>query len=104
MRVIWLPQAKEQLRNTAKYIYLTFGRNARENFILEVRQTTRLIGSNPLIGIEEPLLKGRSCSYRSLVVRHHNKIVYRILNNYVEVVAFWDTRREPKKQADNISE
>lgn len=41
-------------------------------------------------------------SYRSIVVHQHNKIVYRIVDRHIEVVAFWDTRREPKKQAEQV--
>jgi hypothetical protein len=42
--------------------------------------------------------------YRSFVVNHLNKIVYRILDDCVEVVDFWDVRREPSALAENIEE
>lgn len=31
-----------------------------------------------------------------------NKIVYRITDDRIEIVDFWDVRREPEKQAGNI--
>lgn len=102
MRVKWLPQANNQLRNTAKYIRLAFGNNAKESFILEIRNANRLIGRSPNIGIEEPLLVGRTIQYRSLVVSHLNKIVYSIKKGHIEVVALWDTRREPKKLTEGV--
>lgn len=97
MKVKWLPQAKAQLRFTAKYIQKTFGDNVKKNFLLEVRKTNKAISSNPEIGIEEPLLRGRAIPYRSLVVNRFNKIVYHVLVDHIEVSALWDTRREPKK-------
>lgn len=102
MKVKWLPQAKAQLRFTAKYIQKTFGDNVKKNFLLEVRKTNKAISSNPEIGIEEPLLRGRAIPYRSLVVNRFNKIVYHVLVDHAEVSAFWDTRREPKKQAEGL--
>ena len=40
--------------------------------------------------------------YRSIVVNHLNKMVYRVLDDYIEIVDFWDTRREPKNQAEQV--
>lgn len=38
-------------------------------------------------------------AYRSIIVRRLNKIVYYIDNNTLHIAAFWDTRKEPKRQA-----
>ena len=51
------------------------------------------------MGPIEVLLSDLPSGYRSIVVRHHNKIVYRIVDNHIEVIAFWDTLREPQQQA-----
>lgn len=102
MRVKWLPQAKKQLRNTAKYIQKTFGDSTKDCFLNEVREASKLIGRNPSIGPSEPLLEGRAIVYRSLVVNQFNKIVYHVTVDYVEVSAFWDTRREPKKLTERV--
>lgn len=39
---------------------------------------------------------------RSIVVNRLNKIVYWINGDVIEIVDFWDTRREPKKQAEQV--
>ncbi len=36
MRVIWLPQAQKQLRQTAKYIHREFGQKVRNDFIRDL--------------------------------------------------------------------
>lgn len=68
----------------------------------EVENMNMLLADNPYIGMEEPLLADMSSSYRSIVVCRFNKIVYRIVNDNIEVVAFWNTRREPIMQAKQL--
>ena len=43
MRSIITELAKEQIRQIAKYIRKEFGKNRRDQFMQEVRQTRRLI-------------------------------------------------------------
>lgn len=104
MKVLWLPQAKKQLRQTALYIRGEFGVKSRDDFMEEVRHANKLLEQNPHLGKEEPLLVGFSVKYRSLVVTHLNKIVYFVNDNHIEVAAFWDVRREPKALANEVKE
>ncbi len=40
--------------------------------------------------------------YRSYVLNHLNKIVYHLCDDHIEVVAFWDVRREPAVLVDEM--
>lgn len=104
MNVKWTPTAKKQWRKTAKYIQKKFGDKTREAFMQEVRQTSLLLGDNPFMGKMEPYLADMPCSYRSIVVGRLNKIVYYVDANNVYIVAFWDTRKEPKQQAQQTKD
>lgn len=102
MRVVWLPQAKRQLRQTANYIYREFGQKVRSEFMQHVQHANMLLSKNPNMGLVEPLLADRSIMYRSYVVNRLNKIVYFIKEDHIEVADFWDVRREPQKLAKRI--
>ena len=102
MKVIWLPQAKKQLFQMARYIFKEFGQKARTDFMQDVKHINMLLSENPNMGPEEPLLADRSITYRSYVVNRLNKIVYFIKDDHIEVADFWDVRREPKKLAQRI--
>ena len=104
MRVRWNKQSKEQLRQTSCYICQVFGKKTRDEFMTEVKQTNSLLSENPHLGSIETLLVNLPSKYRSIVDRHLNKIVYRIVDDHIEVVAFWDTRREPTNQASAVKE
>lgn len=102
MKVIWMPLAKETLRDTSDYICKEFGKKIRDEFIQEVLHTSRLIGNNPYIGNVEPYLDELPDGFRSIVVSRLNKIVYRILEDRIEISDFWNCRRNSKNLVSNI--
>ena len=50
----------------------------------------------------EQAQEGRPFAYRSIVVNRLNKIVYRVVEDRIEIADVWDTRREPQQQADDL--
>lgn len=102
MRVIWSLNAQDQLRQAADFIEKRFGKNSRTKFLDDIYHVVPLISRFPHLGKEEPLLEGASVVYRSLVIGRLNKIIYYINDNIIEIVAVWDTRREPKKLAEGL--
>ena len=87
MKSIITELAKQQIRQIAKYIRKEFGKGRRDEFMQEVRQTRRLIEGSPNIGPVEPLLAERPVMYRSYVMNHLDKIVYRIDGDIIYIVA-----------------
>ncbi len=102
MNVIWHSQAKEALADTARYIEQEFGSRYMVRFLREVYHAEQLICDSPNMGVLEPLLAGRSLLYRSFVINRLNKIVYYVEDDTIYIADFWDTRREPRTQADQI--
>ena len=49
----------------------------------------------PTMGKIDPLFAHRKQTYRSIIVRRLNKVVYYVKDDTLHVAAFWDTRREP---------
>ena len=102
MKVIWLPLAKTQLRQTALHLFNEFGKKRKDQFLNEIKDANRFIGSNPYMGKPEPLLADYPELYRSYLVNNLNKIVYCEINNQIEVSAFWDVRRDPNILAEQL--
>jgi plasmid stabilization system protein ParE len=102
MKVSWSKKAGDAVVQTSVYILDKFGPKASEEFLQEVQHVSDLLESNPCLGPVEPLLAQKSKPYRSVVLNHLNKIVYYIKGDTIRIVAFWDTRREPKAQADKL--
>lgn len=102
MKVKWVPQAKKEMRLVAKYINKEFGKKAKDDFIQDVRDASRLIGATPNVGQAESLLADRADMYRSYIVNRLNKTVYRIVDDHIEIADFWDIRRDPSTLADQV--
>jgi len=102
MKVRWNERARTSLRNTASYILTEFGRKSNVEFLRKVYQTERLLQKNPNLGPAEPYLADAPVLYRSIVVNRLNKIIYWINDDVIEIVDFWDTRREPVAQAQEV--
>ena len=102
MIIKWMPQAREALRETAHYIGQSFGIKERIHFRHEIHYVEGLLRQHPHLGSPESFLADRPFLYRSIVVGHLNKIVYRVLDDHIEIVDFWDTRREPNAQAEQV--
>ena len=102
MRVIWHPQAEDALDQVANYVREQFGAKRRNFFLQEVRKTTKILQHSPYIGSIDPLFDDRPVTYRSIIINGLSKMVYYIDDNIIHIAAFWDTRREPKKQSEQV--
>lgn len=104
MKVTITGFAKQQIRETATHIQMEFGRKNRDIFLHKVQDVRRYLETNPHLGPVEPLLSDCPKTYRSIVVTKLNKMIYHIADDHIEVVDFWDVRREPKALAAQVKE
>lgn len=99
MTIQWHKRAAAQLHQVEDYVLRDFGERIRKEFMDEVEQAVVALANMPTMGKVDPLFAHRKETYRSIIVRRLNKIVYYVKGNTLYVAAFWDTRREPKGQA-----
>ncbi len=99
MKIHWHKRAAAQLHQVEEYVLHEFGERIRQEFMDEIEQTTLSLADMPTMGKLDPLFAHRKQSYRSIIVRRLNKIVYFVKSDTLHIAAFWDTRREPKNQA-----
>lgn len=102
MIVSWSKRAAKSAQTTATYIYKEFGNKSSRNFLSEVSHVSQLLETNPYLGQIEPLLLNKKKQYRSIVVNRLNKIVYYVKGETIHIAAVWDTRKEPKSQANKL--
>ncbi|MBR4644318.1 MAG: type II toxin-antitoxin system RelE/ParE family toxin [Bacteroidaceae bacterium] len=99
MKIIWHPRAEKEKDKIADYIRWRFGDKHTEEFMQEVDETAQMLMHSPNIGTIDPLYAHRARTYRSIIINGLSKMVYYIDHDTIRIAAFWDTRREPKKQA-----
>ncbi len=84
------------------YIHKMFGRTRVMTFRQEVDKTVKMLMRHPDAGIMDPLFADRPVAYRSVIVGGLSKMVYRIDEDNIHIVAFWDCRQDPEKQAAKV--
>ena len=102
MKVVWMEQAEKALLRTAKLVQSEFGKKSSERLLRDTHRMGCLLAENPNLGHIEPLLANKPATYRSIVVNRLNKIVYRIVDDTIEIADFWEVRREPSTLANQV--
>ena len=104
MKIHWYKRAAAQLHQVEAYILRDFGKQVTQDCMEDVEQAVLSLAKMPTMGQIDPLFAHRKQTYRSIIVRRLNKIVYFIKDDTIFITAFWDTRREPKNQANQVPE
>ncbi len=102
MKTKWKPIAMQGRRQIVDYILKKFGEIAVKNFILEIRDTIRLLKSNPYMSPIDPLFDNRTRTYRSILINKRSKMVYYIEDDTIQIAGFWDCRRDPDAAAKEV--
>ena len=102
MEIVWAEEAYLAWQETVDYIIQQCGVNAGIEFYKNTESWQDALITFPLMGKEEPLLANRLHAYRSLTISRLNKLIYYIEGDIINIVDFWDTRREPGAQAKRI--
>lgn len=102
MKLYWRIAARQSYFKIAAFIKLNFGRSARDHFVETVKEWTDLLCKHPEMGAIDPLFADRPETYRYVIIANRSRMVYRIIENSIFVLAFWDCRRDPESQAKKV--
>ena len=95
--------AERQITAASEYVEQVWGNVYKARFRQRVRHVIKLLRRNPNLGSAEPLLAQHTNLYRSIVATAQNKIIYTVTDNRIDIVAFWDVRREPTALVNELN-
>ena len=97
MKIIWLEIAQQQLEEVYEFLAQQSERAATDLYNDILDETDKLC-IFPEMAPFEPLFKKKPRKYRSLIVRHNYKVIYRVDTKTEEIVvtSVWDCRCDPK--------
>jgi len=102
MVIIWLPEAKQHLKD----IYLFYKGNRSLNAAIKVRQeiytSVTPLKEYPLMAPVEMFSTKTQEEYHSLVVGKYFKVVYYINDDKIYISAIFDCRQDPKSNENKI--
>lgn len=100
MKVVWYSKAGKTWQETLRYIHSEYGYRSAAKFRKETTAAVKQIKKFPKSAPIEDLLRNSEFEFRSFVFGVHNKLIYYIAKDAIYIADIWDTRREPKTQAD----
>lgn len=103
MKVEWPAAAEDDLREIARRVALTFGRDTAEQTVASVVEETSRLAVFPEIGRRCSEYENARRKYRALHTRH-DRIVYTITDDSILIVAVFDNRRDPATLATLLKE
>jgi len=106
MTVKWAQKAEKSWYKTLQQINDDFGYHSAVKFRKETRDAIKQLKKFPKSGPPEDLLVSADKEYRGLLFGEYNKMIYYIAEaeGAIHIDDLWDTRREPKKQANETNQ
>jgi plasmid stabilization system protein ParE len=92
MEVLVTPRAAQKFEALVAFITHKWGEKAASAFIQNMDAAFSQLQSYPLLGVIEHL------DIRGLQVSAQTRILYRIRNNKIIIISFFDVKQHPKKR------
>lgn len=103
-KVAWSKKAERAYGQIVDYVADEFGTTRARRYATEVYKVVGKLPENPKMGQIEPLLEGSRYEFRRLVIGHLSKIIYRIVEERIEIADVWDTRKNPEELVARFAE
>jgi len=89
--IIWTPYAVEDFEDIQEYLGRKFGEHSIRKFTLRVFGFLNILENHPKIG----LLEIETKNIRSFVLSKQTTILYKVENEKIYLLSFFDNRQEP---------
>ena len=92
-KIIWTPQAEKTFTLVLEYLQRDWTTKEIKKFISATDKTIGYISKNP-----EMFRKSIKADIHEALITKHNLVLYKIKKETIDLLVFWDTRRNPKKK------
>jgi plasmid stabilization system protein ParE len=91
--IIWLPQAENDFDNILDYLQKNWGDIVVDEFIYKLERILSLVSQKPTM-----FRRSSKMNIHQVLITKHNLLFYRIIENKIELLTFFDTRQNPVKK------
>ena len=92
--IIWNRRASNSFNSIIQYLQEDWGERVTRNFVVRTYQIIDLLAQNPEMG----LIEHANRQIRGFVITKHNTLFYRIENDKLILLNFFDNRQSPLKK------
>ncbi len=91
--IVWLPDAEERFDAIIQYLKQQWSDKEVKDFVDYTNHVIRLIQLNPTL-----FKKSTKRGIREVLISSHNLLLYRIVGNEIQLITFFDNRRNPRRK------
>jgi len=103
MKLIWAEGAHSDWEGIARYIAVSFGKKAFDEYNTATDEAEKQIKEFPNSGKPFPTRKYKQLGLRFVVLNDLSKMVYHVNGETIIIDVIWDTRQSPKRLADRLN-
>jgi plasmid stabilization system protein ParE len=92
--IVWNRRASNNFNSIISYLQREWGETVTRNFVIRTYELLDLLAENPEMGAIEHFEK----QIRGIVVTKHNTLFYRIEEEKLILLSFFDNRQDPRKK------
>ena len=93
MKIVRTPRAIDGFREVASYVARQFGNKALQEFRQRVKEWTDALKKMPRLGGVDESISTETLEYRCIPIYKRSIMVYRIEEDIIYIVDFYDTRQ-----------
>jgi plasmid stabilization system protein ParE len=90
LEIVLTPRAKETLISIVSFIQLKWGNKSAEKFVERTYRVLDTVAQQPYI-----FKVYQVNNVRKGLITKHTSVIYRVLDDRLEVLFFWDNRQDP---------
>jgi plasmid stabilization system protein ParE len=94
--IVWNRKASIKFNEIIEYLQEEWGDNVTKNFVIKAFRLIDIISQNPEIGT----IENKEKQIRGFVLTKHNTIFYRVDNDKIILLSFFDNRQHPQKKSE----
>jgi len=91
-KIIWTKRSIQKFNKIIEFLSLKWGNQVTRNFVSRTYDILELIAEHPELGTLEHIEK----NIRGFLLTKHNRLFYRVEEESIIVLNFFDTRSNPK--------
>jgi plasmid stabilization system protein ParE len=96
-KIIWTKTAFKTFQDIANYLEKQWSLKIAKNFVANTEKKLEQIKENP----ESCITSNKDKTIRKATITKHNSMFYRVKENALVILAFFDNRKNPKKNKYN---
>jgi plasmid stabilization system protein ParE len=92
-KISWTPESEKTFEAILTYLKTHWTEKEIRSFVAATYKTIDTIAKQPLL-----FRKTKKPDIHEALITKHNLLLYRIKEHQIDLITFWDTRKNPKKK------